>query len=111
MSFSAFEFPQINYSQCRGKKYSFTYGLGLNHFIPDKVGSLPLFTTGDDDCVRSCEGNRPPSALEFLCDLFLVVAADCQAKRADQRDLGVAGGRLLPIRASVCTHTWSHRGG
>uniref|UniRef100_A0A8C6TAB5 Retinoid isomerohydrolase RPE65 b n=1 Tax=Neogobius melanostomus TaxID=47308 RepID=A0A8C6TAB5_9GOBI len=33
----AFEFPQINYTQCCGKKYSFAYGLGLNHFIPDRV--------------------------------------------------------------------------
>lgn len=37
---SAFEFPQINYSRCRGKKYSFAYGLGLNHFIPDRVGDF-----------------------------------------------------------------------
>lgn len=38
---SAFEFPQVHYSRCRGKKYSFAYGLGLNHFIPDRVTSLP----------------------------------------------------------------------
>lgn len=37
---SAFEFPQIHYTRCRGKKYSFAYGLGLNHFIPDRV---PVF--------------------------------------------------------------------
>lgn len=43
-SITAFEFPQINYSQCCGKKYSFAYGLGLNHFIPDRVGT-PLLST------------------------------------------------------------------
>ncbi|XP_077390145.1 retinal Mueller cells isomerohydrolase-like isoform X3 [Festucalex cinctus] len=40
----AFEFPQINYAQCRGRKYSFTYGLGLNHFIPDKIVKLNVQT-------------------------------------------------------------------
>ncbi|XP_049587997.1 retinal Mueller cells isomerohydrolase isoform X2 [Syngnathus scovelli] len=40
----AFEFPQINYSRCRGKKYSFVYGLGLNHFIPDKIVKLNVQT-------------------------------------------------------------------
>lgn len=48
-SHSAFEFPQINYSKYRGKKYSFAYGLGLNHFIPDRVGGL-LSLTGGDKC-------------------------------------------------------------
>ena len=36
---AAFEFPQINYSLCGGKKYTYAYGLGLNHFIPDRVGT------------------------------------------------------------------------
>lgn len=35
----AFEFPQINYSKFNGKNYTFAYGLGLNHFIPDRVGA------------------------------------------------------------------------
>lgn len=34
---SAFEFPQINYSEYSGKMYRYTFGLGLNHFIPDRV--------------------------------------------------------------------------
>lgn len=34
---AAFEFPQINYSKFSGKNYSYAYGLGLNHFIPDRV--------------------------------------------------------------------------
>uniref|UniRef100_A0A672HYV2 Retinal Mueller cells isomerohydrolase-like n=1 Tax=Salarias fasciatus TaxID=181472 RepID=A0A672HYV2_SALFA len=38
----AFEFPQINYSRCSGKKYSFAYGLGLNHFIPDRIVKLDV---------------------------------------------------------------------
>uniref|UniRef100_A0A669E773 Retinoid isomerohydrolase RPE65 b n=1 Tax=Oreochromis niloticus TaxID=8128 RepID=A0A669E773_ORENI len=40
----AFEFPQINYSKCCGKKYSFAYGLGLNHFIPDRIVKLNVQT-------------------------------------------------------------------
>ncbi|XP_027146349.1 retinal Mueller cells isomerohydrolase [Larimichthys crocea] len=40
----AFEFPQINYSRCCGKKYSFAYGLGLNHFIPDRIVKLNVQT-------------------------------------------------------------------
>uniref|UniRef100_A0A8D3BY80 Retinal pigment epithelium-specific protein 65kDa n=1 Tax=Scophthalmus maximus TaxID=52904 RepID=A0A8D3BY80_SCOMX len=40
----AFEFPQINYSLYRGKKYSFAYGLGLNHFIPDRIVKLNVQT-------------------------------------------------------------------
>ncbi|XP_033821270.1 retinal Mueller cells isomerohydrolase-like [Periophthalmus magnuspinnatus] len=40
----AFEFPQINYSQCCGKKYSFAYGLGLNHFVPDRIVKLNVQT-------------------------------------------------------------------
>lgn len=35
---SAFEFPQINYKKYCGKNYTFAYGLGLNHFVPDRVG-------------------------------------------------------------------------
>lgn len=34
---TAFEFPQINYKKFNGKDYTFAYGLGLNHFVPDKV--------------------------------------------------------------------------
>lgn len=33
----AFEFPQINYKKYGGKPYTYTYGLGLNHFVPDRV--------------------------------------------------------------------------
>ncbi|XP_062308585.1 retinal Mueller cells isomerohydrolase-like isoform X1 [Osmerus eperlanus] len=40
----AFEFPQINYSRCSGKKYSYAYGLGLNHFIPDRICKLNVVT-------------------------------------------------------------------
>ncbi|XP_006501228.1 retinoid isomerohydrolase isoform X1 [Mus musculus] len=32
----AFEFPQINYQKFGGKPYTYAYGLGLNHFVPDK---------------------------------------------------------------------------
>lgn len=35
--FAAFEFPQINYKKYGGKPYTYTYGLGLNHFVPDRV--------------------------------------------------------------------------
>lgn len=35
--FVAFEFPQINYEKFAGKNYTYAYGLGLNHFIPDRV--------------------------------------------------------------------------
>uniref|UniRef100_A0A8C2HDG7 Retinoid isomerohydrolase RPE65 n=1 Tax=Cyprinus carpio TaxID=7962 RepID=A0A8C2HDG7_CYPCA len=37
---SAFEFPQINYKKYCGKNYTFAYGLGLNHFIPDRICKL-----------------------------------------------------------------------
>lgn len=37
MLFVAFEFPQINYKRYGGKNYTYAYGLGLNHFIPDRV--------------------------------------------------------------------------
>ncbi|XP_056388738.1 retinoid isomerohydrolase [Hyla sarda] len=36
----AFEFPQINYKEYRGKDYKYAYGLGLNHFIPDRLVKL-----------------------------------------------------------------------
>lgn len=54
----AFEFPQIHYSRCRGKKYSFTYGLGLNHFIPDRIVKLNVQTREarewlEEDCYPS----------------------------------------------------------
>uniref|UniRef100_A0AAQ4RLS3 Retinoid isomerohydrolase RPE65 n=1 Tax=Gasterosteus aculeatus aculeatus TaxID=481459 RepID=A0AAQ4RLS3_GASAC len=54
----AFEFPQINYSLCRGKKYSFAYGLGLNHFIPDRIVKLNVQTKEtwvwqEDECYPS----------------------------------------------------------
>lgn len=90
---SAFEFPQINYAQCRGKKYSFTYGLGLNHFIPDRVGHCE-----DVKLVRSA----------FMC-CFRV--SDHQTQRADQREPAVAGGGLLSVGAAVRADAWSHRGG
>ncbi|XP_034557611.1 retinal Mueller cells isomerohydrolase-like isoform X1 [Notolabrus celidotus] len=54
----AFEFPQINYSLCNGEKYSFTYGLGLNHFIPDRIVKLNVQTKEtwvwqEEDCYPS----------------------------------------------------------
>uniref|UniRef100_A0A3Q1FTP9 Retinoid isomerohydrolase RPE65 c n=1 Tax=Acanthochromis polyacanthus TaxID=80966 RepID=A0A3Q1FTP9_9TELE len=54
----AFEFPQINYSQRCGKEYSFAYGLGLNHFIPDKIVKLNVQTKEtwvwqEEDCYPS----------------------------------------------------------
>lgn len=52
---------------------------------------------------------RPNQRLFFYCGP--AVLADSQAERADQRDVGVAGGRMLPVRAAVCTNTCSHRGG
>ncbi|KAG7266196.1 hypothetical protein CRUP_012625 [Coryphaenoides rupestris] len=39
-----FEFPQINYSRCSGKNYRYVYGLGLNHFIPDRIVKLNVRT-------------------------------------------------------------------
>lgn len=38
VSLAAFEFPQINYKKFSMKKYTYAYALGLNHFIPDRVG-------------------------------------------------------------------------
>uniref|UniRef100_A0A3Q2QHK0 Retinoid isomerohydrolase RPE65 b n=1 Tax=Fundulus heteroclitus TaxID=8078 RepID=A0A3Q2QHK0_FUNHE len=54
----AFEFPQINYSRCCGKMYSFAYGLGLNHFIPDRIVKLNVQTKEtwvwqEEDCYPS----------------------------------------------------------
>lgn len=40
----AFEFPQINYDRCSGKNYTYAYGLGLNHFIPDRICKLNVVT-------------------------------------------------------------------
>ncbi|XP_072130787.1 retinoid isomerohydrolase-like isoform X1 [Mobula birostris] len=40
----AFEFPQINYKKFNGKDYTFAYGLGLNHFVPDKIYKLNVKT-------------------------------------------------------------------
>ncbi|XP_038959208.1 retinoid isomerohydrolase isoform X2 [Rattus norvegicus] len=40
----AFEFPQINYQKCGGKPYTYAYGLGLNHFVPDKLCKLNVKT-------------------------------------------------------------------
>ncbi|XP_003977539.1 retinal Mueller cells isomerohydrolase [Takifugu rubripes] len=40
----AFEFPQINYSEYSGKMYRFAFGLGLNHFIPDRIMKLNVQT-------------------------------------------------------------------
>ncbi|KAL1022412.1 hypothetical protein UPYG_G00026650 [Umbra pygmaea] len=40
----AFEFPQINYNKFSGKNYSYAYGLGLNHFIPDRICKLNVKT-------------------------------------------------------------------
>uniref|UniRef100_A0A8C6PLU3 Retinoid isomerohydrolase n=1 Tax=Nothobranchius furzeri TaxID=105023 RepID=A0A8C6PLU3_NOTFU len=40
----AFEFPQINYKGYGGRNYSYAYGLGLNHFIPDRICKLNVKT-------------------------------------------------------------------
>ncbi|KAJ8376448.1 hypothetical protein SKAU_G00070280 [Synaphobranchus kaupii] len=40
----AFEFPQINYRKFSGKNYTYAYGLGLNHFIPDRICKLNVKT-------------------------------------------------------------------
>ncbi|XP_066548582.1 retinoid isomerohydrolase [Amia ocellicauda] len=40
----AFEFPQINYKKFCGKNYTYAYGLGLNHFIPDRICKLNVKT-------------------------------------------------------------------
>uniref|UniRef100_A0AAQ5YIS4 Retinoid isomerohydrolase n=1 Tax=Amphiprion ocellaris TaxID=80972 RepID=A0AAQ5YIS4_AMPOC len=40
----AFEFPQINYERYGGKNYTYAYGLGLNHFIPDRICKLNVKT-------------------------------------------------------------------
>ncbi|TNN36850.1 Retinal Mueller cells isomerohydrolase [Liparis tanakae] len=49
---------RINYSLCSGKKYSFAYGLGLNHFIPDRIVKLNVQTKEtlvwqEDECYPS----------------------------------------------------------
>uniref|UniRef100_A0AAV2KRC8 Uncharacterized protein n=1 Tax=Knipowitschia caucasica TaxID=637954 RepID=A0AAV2KRC8_KNICA len=54
----AFEFPQINYPRCSGQKYSFAYGLGLNHFVPDRIMKLNVQTKQtwvwqEEDCYPS----------------------------------------------------------
>ncbi|KAG7269319.1 hypothetical protein CRUP_031839 [Coryphaenoides rupestris] len=38
------EFPQINYERYAGKNYTYAYGLGLNHFIPDRICKLNVKT-------------------------------------------------------------------
>ncbi|XP_071474846.1 retinoid isomerohydrolase isoform X2 [Callospermophilus lateralis] len=40
----AFEFPQINYQKYGGKPYTYAYGLGLNHFVPDRLCKLNVKT-------------------------------------------------------------------
>ncbi|XP_045147677.1 retinoid isomerohydrolase [Echinops telfairi] len=40
----AFEFPQINYQKYSGKPYTYAYGLGLNHFVPDRLCKLNVKT-------------------------------------------------------------------
>nr|AFZ78092.1 retinoid isomerohydrolase [Petromyzon marinus] len=40
----AFEFPRINYEKNNGRDYTFAYGLGLNHFVPDKIYKLNVKT-------------------------------------------------------------------
>ncbi|KGL77041.1 Retinoid isomerohydrolase, partial [Tinamus guttatus] len=40
----AFEFPQINYKKYGGKPYTYSYGLGLNHFVPDRLCKLNVKT-------------------------------------------------------------------
>ncbi|KAJ0012258.1 hypothetical protein NQD34_013233 [Periophthalmus magnuspinnatus] len=40
----AFEFPQINYEKFAGKNYTYAYGLGLNHFVPDRIVKLNVKT-------------------------------------------------------------------
>ncbi|XP_043855746.1 retinoid isomerohydrolase isoform X5 [Dromiciops gliroides] len=40
----AFEFPQINYQKYGGKPYMYAYGLGLNHFVPDRLCKLNVKT-------------------------------------------------------------------
>jgi len=37
LNLKAFEFPQINYKMNNAKNYTYAYGLGLNHFVPDRV--------------------------------------------------------------------------
>ncbi|TNN64919.1 Retinoid isomerohydrolase [Liparis tanakae] len=41
---ATFEFPQINYQKYAGKNYTYAYGLGLNHFIPDRIVKLNVKT-------------------------------------------------------------------
>ncbi|XP_053105071.1 retinoid isomerohydrolase isoform X5 [Hemicordylus capensis] len=40
----AFEFPQINYTKYSGKPYTYAYGLGLNHFVPDRLCKMNVKT-------------------------------------------------------------------
>ncbi|XP_034289126.1 retinoid isomerohydrolase isoform X1 [Pantherophis guttatus] len=40
----AFEFPQINYAKYSGKPYTYAYGLGLNHFVPDRICKMNVKT-------------------------------------------------------------------
>lgn len=39
LSSKAFEFPQNNYHNFCGKDYTYAYGLGLNHIIPDRMNT------------------------------------------------------------------------
>ncbi|XP_061681328.1 retinal Mueller cells isomerohydrolase-like [Syngnathoides biaculeatus] len=98
----AFEFPQINYSQCCGKQYSFTYGLGLNHFIPDKIVKLNVQTKEtwmwqEDECYPSEPLFVPaPGAIQEDDGVLLSIVVKPGAERP---------GFLLVLDAATLTET------
>lgn len=94
--FAAFEFPQINYKKYGGKNYTYAYGLGLNHFIPDRV--------------RSPKHRQLEKRASLLPESILLLCVDLQVECEDQGDLGVARAGLLPLRAPVCPNPrWDRR--
>ncbi|KAM3875671.1 retinal Mueller cells isomerohydrolase-like [Diretmus argenteus] len=96
----AFEFPQINYSRCCGKNYHFAYGLGLNHFIPDRIVKLNVRTKEtwvwqEDECYPSEPVFVPtPGATEEDDGVLLSIVIKPGAERPgfllvlDARELG-----------------------
>lgn len=78
-------------------------------FLTGYEGIFSLNTSKDEENVRVKLASSLTQA--WQCLTLLVAVLDHQAERADQRDLGVAGGGELPIRAAVCAVTRSYRGG
>lgn len=45
----------------------------------------------------------------ITCFCFVFLCVDLQIKCEDQGDLGVAGARFIPLRATVCSESWGGR--